>query len=301
MIYTVTLNPAIDYLIICDALKIGKINRTKRESLVVGGKGINISKVLKNFQVESVNFGFLGGFTGDFIEKSLYDEKINCDFVHTEDGFSRINVKIKSEEETDINGQGPKISEENINEFFEKLEKMEDGDIVVLSGNIPKNLSEDFYEKIIKKVNKKDIKIVVDAEKKLVLNTLKYSPFLIKPNNFELEEILGEKLESLEKIIDGAKKLQKMGAKNVLVSRGGDGGVFVAETGEIFCCDSPKGTVVNTTGAGDSVVAGFLAEFEKSKDFERAFKFGISTGSATAFSEEFPTLAEVEKLFSSTF
>lgn len=299
MIYTVTLNPAIDYIIKCDDLKVGKINRTKNERFVAGGKGINISKVLKIFNVKSVNFGFVGGFTGDFIKKSLFDEKIKCDFVHVEDGFSRVNVKIKSDEETDINGQGPKISEENIEDFFKKLEKIETGDTLVLSGNIPKNLTEDFYEKIIKKVNEKNIKIVVDAEKKLIINTLKWKPFLIKPNNFELEEILGEKLESLEKIVDGAKRLQKMGAKNVLVSRGGDGGVFVAETGEVFCCASPKGKVLNTTGAGDSVVAGFLAEFEKGGDFERAFKFGLATGSATAFSEEFPTLAEVEKLFSS--
>ncbi len=301
MIYTVTLNPSLDYVINCTKVLPGKINRSENENYFAGGKGINVSKVLNILGKKSCAMGFVAGFTGGFIEKSLSDEKIECEFVHLKSGNSRINVKIKSREETDINGRGPIIENEEIEKFLSSLERIKEGDFLVLAGSVPKNLGENFYEKILEKVRTKDIRVVVDAERNLLADCLKYMPFLIKPNNFELEEIVGEKLDTTEKIVEGAKKLREMGARNVFVSRGGDGGVFVSEKDEVFCCDSPKGKVLNTTGAGDSPVAGFISEIEESGDFEKAFRMGISSGSATSFSEGFPTKEEIERIFNSSF
>ncbi len=297
MIYTLTLNPSIDYISEIENLNIGAVNRSKSEAFVAGGKGINVSVVLKNMGRESCALGFLGGFTGRFIEDELKSQGIKTDFVQLEDGISRINLKLKDEKETEINSPGPFVSKKEIKCLEKKLEELKDGDTLVLAGSIPLGFGKDFYADIMKKLSSKNIHFVVDAEKELLKNTLKYRPFLIKPNNFELEEIIGEKLDSKEKIIEAAKKLQNMGAQNIIVSMGKDGGAFLSEEGKAYFCPSPKGMLVNSTGAGDSVVAGFLFEYGISKDLEKAFVFGLSCGSATAFSQGFAQKEDAVKLY----
>lgn len=297
MIYTVTLNPSIDYIISVENIKEGYVNRSSYEKVLPGGKGINVSRVLKNLGVKSCALGFVGGFTGKYIEDFLKKEGIENDFIEIEEKISRINVKIKLEKETEINACGPEIEDVYIKKFFEKIDLIKNDDIVVLAGSIPSILGKDFYKKIIVKLYSKDIKIIVDAEKESLLNTLEYKPFLIKPNNHELGEIFNKELKREEEIIDCAKELQKLGAQNVLVSLGAKGGIMICEDGNIFKTNAPAGKLVNSTGAGDSVVAGFIEEFEKSGDYKKAFLKGICAGSASAFSEELATKEEIYNLY----
>ncbi|MEE0616683.1 MAG: 1-phosphofructokinase [Intestinibacter bartlettii] len=284
MIYTVTLNPSIDYIIETDKFKIGEVNRANKEELYPGGKGINVSLMLNELQVENTALGFLGGFIGEYIENTLASNGVNTEFIKLEKGFSRINLKIKNEVETEINGKGPHISEDNLQLLYKKIEKLKDEDILVLCGSIPKSLSNTLYQDIISMVAKKNVKVIVDATSNLLLNTLKYNPFLIKPNIHELEEIFDTKIDCIDSTIFYATKLKDMGAENVLISMGKDGALLIDSKGKIYLSNAPYGDVVNTVGSGDSMVAGFISGYLKTKDYKEALKLGASCGSATAFS-----------------
>lgn len=297
MIYTVTFNPSLDYIMDVENFKEGSVNRATKETIFVGGKGINVSIVLKNLGFNSEALGFVAGFTGKEIEDELTKRGCSNDFIKLENGLSRINVKLKGSIESEINGVGPNISNEDLNKLFRKLESLKDGDILVLAGSIPNTLPNDIYEKIMDMLKYKDIKIVVDATKDLLLNVLKYKPFLIKPNNHELGEMFNVTLKSDEDIIKYAKKLQEMGALNVLISMAGDGAILISSEGNIIKSPVPKGVLKNSVGAGDSMVAGFIAGYLEKNDFKHAFKMGVSTGSASAFSEELATKDEVIKLY----
>ena len=285
MIYTVTFNPALDYIVNMDNLKLGETNRSTSEMILSGGKGINVSIVLKNLGFDNVALGFVAGFTGEEIENGTRKLGITTDFIHLKEGLSRINVKLKASEETEVNGTGPIISEDELNALYGKLENLKKDDILVLAGSVPNTLPQDIYEKIMEMLQDKGIKIVVDATKDLLLNVLKYKPFLIKPNNHELSEIFGLEIKTEEEIIDYAKKLQDKGARNVLISRASDGAILIAENGDIYKSPAPKGKVVNSVGAGDSMVAGFIAGYLKNNSYEEAFKTGVASGSASAFSK----------------
>lgn len=284
MIYTVTFNPAIDYTVKLSALQPGEINRNLSEEYLFGGKGINVSGVLQSLGMESVALGFVAGFTGEGLEKGLRQQGIQTRFIHVAEGMTRINVKIKATEETEINGIGPVISKADMQTLYAQLEDLRPGDILVLSGSIPGCLPDNTYERIMAFLQDKDIRIVVDATKDLLVNVLKYHPFLIKPNNHELGEIFGTALETDSQIIECAKKLQAMGGRNVLVSMAGDGALLLDEKGKTYRIGCPKGKVVNSVGAGDSMVAGFLAGFLQTGDYGYALKLGTAAGSATAFS-----------------
>lgn len=296
MIYTVTFNPALDYIVKMDQLQLGSVNRSSKEAVFFGGKGINVSTVLNNLGVESVALGFVAGFTGKAIENGVSELGVKTDFITLREGMSRINVKLKAAEETEINGRGPDISEEELEDLFEKLDRLKDGDCLVLAGTIPPSLPADVYETIMERMSEKKVDIVVDATKDLLLNVLKYHPFLVKPNNHELGEMFGVTLKTEEEIETHARKLQELGARNVLVSMAGDGSMLVAETGEVIRMGVPKGKVVNSVGAGDSMVAGFIASYFKHHDYLMAIQYGTATGSATAFSEGLATKEKVEKL-----
>ncbi|MGG7176417.1 1-phosphofructokinase [Clostridium paraputrificum] len=296
MIYTVTFNPSLDYVIKVDSFTLGRVNRTNQEDMYPGGKGINVSIVLKNLGIDSNALGFIAGFTGEEIERRSKEFRCNTDFIKLQDGLSRINVKLKSDEESEINGGGPSIDKESLNALYSKLDALSTGDILVLAGSIPSSLPEDIYEKIMARLEDKDIKIVVDATKDLLVNVLKYKPFLIKPNNHELGEIFNVDLKSDEEIIYYARKLQEQGARNVLISMAGDGAILITESGEAVKSGVPKGKVKNSVGAGDSMVAGFIAGYLNNKDLKEAFKMGVATGSASAFSEGLATKDEVFKL-----
>lgn len=299
MIYTVTFNPSLDYIVSVDNFTCGIVNRTTDEIIFPGGKGINVSMVLKNLGFENTALGFLAGFTGNRIQDLLEEKGVRADFISVEKGISRINVKLRSNEETEINGQGPAIEEADIKKLYEKLDTLSDGDILVLAGSIPDVMPGSMYMDIMKHLQNKDLKIVVDATKDLLVNVLQYHPFLIKPNNHELGEIFGVKIESKADVITYAKKMQEKGARNVLVSMAGDGAVLVAEDGSIFQSEAPKGKVVTSVGAGDSMVAGFIAGYLENGSYEKAFQMGVCTGSASAFSEELATKAEVIALLDS--
>lgn len=296
MIYTITFNPALDYISQVDNFEVGKINRTKDEKILPGGKGLNVSIVLKNLGLESTALGFIAGFTGEELKKRIEEYGIKTDFIKTEDGFTRINVKISSNEETALNGNGPKIENSDIDKLLEKIDKIGKEDIVVLAGNIPKCINNNIYETICVKLEMNEVTFIVDATKELLINVLKYKPFLIKPNKEELEETFKVKLITKEDIIEYAKKLQIMGAQNVLVSLGGDGAILVTQDNKVYFSKAPKGKVLNTVGAGDSMVAGFLTGYKESGDYEQAFKMSIATGSASAFSMDLATKEQVEML-----
>ena len=293
MVYTVTFNPAVDYIVHTKQLIAGATNRSDSEEIYFGGKGINVSIVLSELGVKSKALGFVAGFTGEAIENGVAEKGIDADFVHLNEGFSRINVKIKSGEETELNGQGPKITDEAIRELYAKLDEIQDGDTLVLAGSIPSSLPADIYERILERLSGKKIRAVVDATKDLLLNVLKYRPFLIKPNNFELGEIYGVEMKSTEDIVKYAGKLKEMGAQNVLVSMAGDGAVLLDENGKTHVCGVCSGKVKNSVGAGDSMVAGFVAGCENG-DYEYALKLGTASGGATAFSEG---LAEKDRIY----
>lgn len=285
MIYTVTFNPAIDYVVHADDMQVGAVNRSRQEEVYFGGKGINVSVVLHELGLASKALGFVAGFTGEAIEQGLRADGIETDFIHLEKGFSRINVKIKSGEETELNGQGPEIPEDKLRQLFDQLEQVQDGDTIILAGSIPASLPADVYEQILRHLSGKQVRAVVDATRDLLVNVLKYKPFLIKPNNFELGEIFGVPLkDDVDEIVRYAGKLQEMGARNVLVSMAGDGAVLLDENGGVHACGVCKGTVKNSVGAGDSMVAGFVAGCETG-DYDYALKLGTATGGATAFSE----------------
>lgn len=293
MVYTVTFNPAVDYVVFADKMDIGATNRSNSEQIYFGGKGINVSLVLAQLDIPSVALGFVAGFTGDAIEQGIKARGVKTDFVHLQKGFSRINVKIKSSAETELNGQGPEISQQAISQLYEKLSKLQDGDTLVLAGSIPKSLPNDIYEKILEFLKDKQIKTIVDATNDLLLNVLKYRPFLVKPNNHELGEMFGVKLSTTDEIITYAKKLKEMGAQNVLVSMAGDGAILIDQNGKTHICGVCKGTVKNSVGAGDSMVAGFIAGSQDG-DFDYALRLGTATGGATAFSDD---LAKKEDIF----
>ena len=296
MIYTITFNPALDYISQVENFEIGKINRTKTEKILPGGKGLNVSTVLKNLGQDSTALGFIAGFTGDELKKEVETKGIKTDFIKVEEGLTRINVKISSNEETALNGNGPKIADENIKELLEKIQKIEKQDMVILAGNVPKGIKDNIYEIICEKLKQNGVTFIVDSTRELLINVLKYNPFLIKPNKEELEETFKVKIETKEDIVRYAKELQLMGAQNVLISLGGDGAILVTTEDKVYFSNAPKGKVINTVGAGDSMVAGFIAGYNQSGDFEHAFKMGIATGSASAFSMNLATAEEVANL-----
>lgn len=284
MIYTVTFNPALDYVVGLEQLISGHVNRTTSEEIFYGGKGINVSVVLQTLGLDSVALGFIAGFTGDEIEQGIKSQGIQTDFVRLPEGISRINIKIKSDRETEINANGPFIPETAINELFEKLDKLVEGDTLVLAGSIPSTLPDNIYEQIMERLYDKQIRFVVDATNNLLKNVLKYRPFLIKPNNHELGEMFGVTIETEEDIIRYAYELQNMGAHNVLVSMASDGAILIDENNMVHRMGVPSGKVVNSVGAGDSMVAGFLAGYIKTGEYNEALRLGTASGSATAFS-----------------
>lgn len=293
MIYTVTLNPAIDYIMRMDELHMGITNRSNSEEYYCGGKGINVSLVLAELDIPSTALGFIAGFVGDAIDKWVANTYVTTDFIRLRDGISRINVKIKACEETEINGQGPDISEDELEALMMKVDHIQDGDTLVLAGSIPNTLPDDTYERMLERISKKDVRIVVDATKQLLVNSLKYKPFLIKPNKQELSEIFDVDVQTKEDIVTYAKKLQDMGARNVLISLGGDGAMLVDEDGQIHEAGVIKEKVVNTVGSGDSMVAGFVAGYEMKNSYSYALTLGSVCGNATAF---LPWLATKEKI-----
>ena len=283
MIYTVTFNPSLDYVIQVDKLVPGEINRTTHEAVYPGGKGNNVSVILSNLGHSSKALGFTAGFTGEALENMLKEFGCDTAFIRLPEGSTRINVKINAGEETEINGQGPVITEEAQSALFEQLDALKEEDILVLAGSIPNTLPSDIYERILEHLQGRGIHFVVDATKDLLLKVLKYHPFLIKPNNHELGEMFGVTLKTRDEIVAYAKKLQEMGAENVLVSMAGDGAILLTEEGVIYEAKPPKGKVLNSVGAGDSMVAGFLTGYLNTGDYEKAFRLGVVTGSATAF------------------
>ncbi|SHM93874.1 1-phosphofructokinase [Ruminococcus flavefaciens] len=294
MIYTVTFNPAIDYVLRTDRIQPGCVNRSESEEIFFGGKGINVSAVLAELGIKSKALGFTAGFTGEAIEQGVKDMGIDADFVRLKSGSSRINVKIKADKETEINGQGPHIDSESIGQLMEKLDEIQDGDTLVLAGSIPNSLPDDIYEKILSRLSDRDIRIVADASKRLLMNMLKYRPFLIKPNNFELSEIFGVNITTYDEIVEHAVKLQAMGAGNVLVSMAEKGAVLLDETGKLYKCGACTGTVKNSVGAGDSMLAGFIAGVSEGYDY--ALKLGTACGGATAFSDGLAKKELIDKL-----
>ena len=301
MIYTITFNPALDYITKVENFKIGEINRTKTETILPGGKGLNVSIVLNNLGIENTALGFVAGFTGDELTRKLEEQGIKTDFIKVKKGITRINVKISSInesklEETALNGMGPQITSDDIDILLKKIQNMSVNDTVILAGSIPKMLDNDIYEKICKILNEKGITFIVDSTQELLINILKYKPFLIKPNKEELEETTKCKIRTKEDIINSAKILKKGGAKNVLVSLGNDGAILLAEDNQIYVSKAPKGKVVNTVGSGDSMVAGFLAGYYRSQNYEYALKIGVATGSASAFSMQLATQKDVDLL-----
>lgn len=293
MIYTVTFNPAIDYVVYTDGMEVGGVNRARDEKIYFGGKGINVSLVLSELGVKSKALGFVAGFTGAAIENGIRDKGVETDFVHLENGFSRINVKIKANDETELNGKGPDIDDKSLAELFKKLDALSDGDTLVLAGSIPNSMPSDIYRIILERLEGRNIRTVVDATKDLLMNVLKYKPFLIKPNNHELGEMFGVTLKTTDEIAEYAAKLKEMGARNVLVSMAGDGALLLDENGKTHICGVCKGTVKNSVGAGDSMVAGFIAG-SAGGDYEYALKLGTAAGGATAFSYG---LAEKDEIF----
>lgn len=301
MIYTVTFNPALDYIVRVEQFNVGEVNRAAYSEIMAGGKGVNVSLVLKNLGHESTALGFAAGFTGEKLVRDLKDKGCRTDFIFLEQGMTRINVKIKGQEETEINGEGPEITPMAIRAMMIKLERLREGDILILSGSIPKTLPEDIYEKVIVRQQGKNVRIVVDATKNLLKETLEYHPFLIKPNHHELGELFGVTISNPEEALSYAEKLQQMGAVNVLVSMAGEGAVLLDEYGNKHMSPAPEGRLVNSVGAGDSMVAGFIAGYLETKDYEQAFRMGIAAGSASAFSEFLATREETMEVLEKTF
>lgn len=296
MIYTVTFNPALDYVVTVDHFTLGSVNRTISENIFYGGKGVNVSALLANLGYESIALGFVAGFTGDEIERGIRRLGFHSDFIRVEKGMSRINVKLKSDEESEINGMGPEITPGDVEGLFEKLKQLGEGDVLVLSGSIPAAIDSGIYQQIMKKLEGKGIRMAVDAEKDLLLKVLRYHPFLIKPNNHELGQMFGLELKTEEEIIFYARKLKEQGAVNVLVSMAGDGAILVDEAGNVHRQGAARGKVKNSVGAGDSMVAGFIAGYMEKGDYAYALKLGTACGGATAFSDGIGTKDQIMKL-----
>lgn len=294
MIYTMTFNPAIDYVMRIDTLRRGETNRSKSEEIQFGGKGINVSTVLANLGRETVALGFIAGFTGEALDRAVTGRGVRTDFIHLPEGNTRINVKLKSDKETEINAQGPVIPEAALESLYQKLDKIANGDTLVLAGSVPGTLPQDIYEQILSRLQGRDIRFVVDATGALLTNVLKFHPFLIKPNRAELEEICGRELQTDEEIAEAARELRAKGAVNVLVSLGGDGALLVDEFDNVHRQNAFQGKVVNTVGSGDSMVAGFLVGAEKG--YAYALTLGNAAGSATAFSPRLATKEEIMAL-----
>ena len=308
MIYTITFNPSLDYVVSVDNFCAGTINRTIKEVMFAGGKGINVSSVLKELETASIALGFIAGFTGQELQRRLLEQGLNTDFIEVEEGFTRINVKLRSDihiesesdaflhEETEINGQGPIVSERELVQLIHKVEKLSEEDVLVISGSACRGVKQSIYADLVKLCNQKQIRVIVDASSKLLWNVLEFGPFLIKPNKYELEDLFEKRIRTKEEVVFYAKELQNHGAKNVLVSLGEDGAILVAEDGFVYEMNAPKGTVVNSVGAGDSMVAGFLAGYLESKDYRRALELGICAGSATAFSEGLAIKSKIDAM-----
>lgn len=296
MIYTITWNPSIDYIVSVKEFRVGEVNRAVSESMFPGGKGLNVSMVLKNMGVDNTALGFIAGFTGKEIERQVKQAGVKSELIHVPCGCSRINLKLKSNQETEINGCGPEIKEKEIKELYQKLGQLKEGDILVLAGNIPNSMPMDSYKKIIKPLAGKGILFVIDAEKELLSQTLEFQPFLVKPNQYELGGLFHVECRTKQEVTTYAKKVREMGARNVLVSMASEGAILLTEEGNIYYMPAPKGEVKNSVGAGDSMVAGFLAGWVEKKDYFYALKKAISAGSATAFSEWLATKEEIEKI-----
>ncbi|MBD5485634.1 MAG: 1-phosphofructokinase [Lachnospiraceae bacterium] len=297
MIYTVTFNPSLDYIVSVDDFKLGLTNRTSSELLLPGGKGINVSTVLMNLGIESTALGFIAGFTGEEVIRRLEEMGVQNGFIRIEEGFTRINLKLKTIDGTEINGQGPVISEDKVELLMDKLNALGEGDTLFLSGSIPASMPNDAYQRIMERLDGRGVQIVVDATKDLLVKVLPYHPFLIKPNNHELGEIFGVELKTRESVLPYGKKLQEMGAQNVLVSMAGEGAVLIAADGTVYDAPAPKGTLINGVGAGDSMVAGFMAGYMQKQDYKYAFHMGVAAGSASAFSENLATKQEIEAVY----
>ena len=297
MICTVTFNPSLDYIVSVDNFKLGLTNRTSSELMLPGGKGINVSTVLMNLGIGNTALGFTAGFTGAEIIRRLQVMGVKSDFIQIEEGISRINVKLKSIDGTEINGAGPVIGKNKVEELKKKLDGLGAGDVLFLAGSIPSSMPDDMYEQIMARLDDKGVMIVVDATKDLLVNVLKYHPFLVKPNHHELGEIFGVELKKREDVVPYGKKLQEKGARNVLISMAGEGAVLISEDGQVFAEPAPEGTLVNGVGAGDSMVAGFVAGWMERQDYEYAFHMGIAAGSASAFSENLATKEEIEAVY----
>ena len=297
MIYTVTFNPSLDYIASCDDFILGQTNRTTKEIIYPGGKGINVSIVLRNLGLDTTALGFLAGFTGDEIKRLILKEGIKNEMIEVDNGFSRINIKLRSTKESELNGMGPSIDDESIKKLYQKLDNLTSDDILVLAGSIPSSMPSNIYSDICDYLKDKNMKIVVDATKDLLLNVIPYKPFLIKPNNHELGELFNVCLNTREEVVPYARKLQRLGARNVLVSLAGEGALLVDENNEVHSSPAPKGKVINSVGAGDSMVAGFLYGYKTFNNYDEAFKYGVCTGSASAFSEELAKYNEVIDLY----
>lgn len=297
MIYTVTFNPALDYVVRVDHFTLGAVNRTVEEHIFYGGKGINVSAVLANLGYESTALGFVAGFTGEEIQRGVRTLGFSSDFIQVKKGMSRINVKLKSDQESEINGMGPEITPEDVEQLFEKLDGLKEGDVLVLSGSIPAAIDSRIYERILARLEGKGVLAAVDAEKDLLLNVLQYHPFLIKPNNHELGDMFGVILMDEKDVVEYAKRLQEKGARNVLVSMAGDGALLVTEDGSVHQMGVAEGVVKNSVGAGDSMVAGFLAGYLENGDYAHALRLGTAAGGATAFSDGIGTKEEIMRLY----
>lgn len=297
MIYTVTFNPSLDYIVSVNDFELGMTNRTASELMLPGGKGINVSIVLKQLGLDNTALGFMAGFTGEEIVRKLEENGVNTEFIRIPKGISRINVKLKNIDGTEINGMGPEIAPDKLEELLVQLDRLDQGDVLVLAGSIPKSMPDDIYRDILQRLGSKKIMTVVDATGDLLMNVLPYHPFLIKPNNHELGELFDVKITTKQQVVPYAEKLQEKGARNVLISMGGRGAVFVSETGEVYMAEAPEGELKNSVGAGDSMVAGFVTGWVTEGDYEHAFRMGVSTGSASAFSENLATKAEVDAVY----
>lgn len=301
MIYTVTFNPSLDYVVDVPDIVKNSVNRTTNEKVIPGGKGINMSVVLTNYGMDTRALAFTAGFTGDALKKLIDDRNVNADYINVENGMTRINVKVRANGETEINGKGPDIGMEHVSTLYEKLDYLDGDDYLVLAGSIPKSLSDTVYRDIMERLDYKKMNIVVDAERELVKNALEFKPFLVKPNTKELGDMFGVAIDKKDDIIFYGKKLQDMGARNVLISMGADGAIMLAEDKNIYEADAPKGEVKNSVGAGDAMVAGFLTGYIEKEDYYEAFKFALCSGSASAFSEEFATREATEALMRENF
>ena len=297
MIYTVTFNPSLDYIVSVPNFELGKTNRTVYEQMLAGGKGINVTTVLRNLGIDSTALGFVAGFTGDELIRRMNEMGLRNDFIRIGNGFSRSNLKLKDVDGTEINGMGPVIDQAGQDALMDKLKTLKEGDTLVLAGSIPESMPGTIYSNILEALQGRGIRFVVDATKDLLLNVLQYRPFLIKPNHHEIGEIFGVKLETRESVVPYAKKLQEMGAVNVLVSMSGMGAVLLDENGQVHALPAPKGELVNAVGAGDSMVAGFLTGWEEKHEYEHAFRMGVATGSASAFSDLLATREEVMDVY----